>query len=119
MNEMKVVSITQTCSACPSQWEGKLEDGRMIYIRYQYGGLTIRVSVLPTDDVGEAVMGDYIFKKQIGEELDGFIGLNSIIDIIEKEHNLIFSTKKRFKDDPLTEYEMTHILENMEEAEKS
>lgn len=33
--------LTQTCGACPSQWEGELEDGRMLYIRYRWGYLSI------------------------------------------------------------------------------
>ncbi len=92
---MKVVSIIQTCGGCPSQWEGKLDDGRMIYIRYRYGGLAINISALPTDDVGEAVIGDYLFKKQVGENLDGYITLPEVISIIEKEHNLIWDSLHR------------------------
>jgi hypothetical protein len=88
---MKVISLIQTCSACPSQWEGKLEDGRMIYIRYRWGGLAIQISSQPTDDVYDAVAGDYLFKKYYhGGGLDGYITLPEVVDIIEKEHNLTF-----------------------------
>jgi hypothetical protein len=47
---MKLTSIEQTCLACPSQWEGKLKSGRMIYVRYRWGTLNICVSKFPTDD---------------------------------------------------------------------
>jgi len=41
MDLPKVVSIEQTCGACPSQWEGRLDDGRGLYVRYRYGKLKI------------------------------------------------------------------------------
>lgn len=36
----KVAYLEQTCTACPSQWEGKMEDGRYVYIRYRWGALS-------------------------------------------------------------------------------
>lgn len=71
--ELKIASLTQTCSACPSQWEGNLEDGRMIYIRYRHGWLSVSVSPKPTTDVSKAVMGESIYSESIGDDLDGFI----------------------------------------------
>jgi hypothetical protein len=41
--KLRVTSIRQTCDACPSQWEGTLEDGREIYVRYRWGILHIGV----------------------------------------------------------------------------
>ncbi len=32
-----VVSETQTCLACPTQYEGRLSDGRGFYFRYRHG----------------------------------------------------------------------------------
>lgn len=29
--------LTQTCIACPSQWDGETDDGRPVYIRYRHG----------------------------------------------------------------------------------
>jgi len=34
-----IVELVQTCNACPSQWEGRLADGRSIYIRFRHGEL--------------------------------------------------------------------------------
>lgn len=36
---MKLLRLKKTCEACPSQWEGELEDGRFIYIRFRWGNL--------------------------------------------------------------------------------
>lgn len=55
---MKLLHVTRTSIACPSQWEGVLDDGCMIYVRYRHGGLSIRKSKEPTDDIMKAVNGD-------------------------------------------------------------
>ncbi len=43
---MKVKSFTHTCLACPSQWEGFLDDDRPFYVRFRWGRLVIRVGVI-------------------------------------------------------------------------
>ena len=68
---LKVVKLIQTCYACPSQWEGTLDDGRMIYIRFRWGNLTISVSPTPTTDVYDAVGGEVIYSKRTSDGLDG------------------------------------------------
>ena len=70
---MKVRDIIKTCEACPSQWDGHFEDGRMFYVRYRWGHLIIRVSPDLTDNVHEAVEGKEILSKQVGDSLNGFL----------------------------------------------
>ena len=70
--------ITQTCFACPSQWEATLSDGRMLYIRYRWGHLGVCVSKVPTDDGMEAVGGNRVFGAQLGDEFDGVIGIDEV-----------------------------------------
>lgn len=68
VTRMKVKSIIKTCAACPSQWEGHLEDGRMFYIRYRWGWLTAEVSNKPTNNVSDAIrVGPPVFESEIGE----------------------------------------------------
>lgn len=50
---MEVIEIKQTCSAFPSQWEGKLKDGRMFTCHYRWGTLTIDISKEPTSNIYE------------------------------------------------------------------
>ena len=38
-----VVALTQTCLVMPSQWEGALEDGRWLYVRYRHALLRVGV----------------------------------------------------------------------------
>lgn len=79
---MKVIKLTKTCEACPSQWEGTLEDGRMIYIRYRWGYLSVRISEDKTEDIGDAVaLGDEIFGKQINERPLGFMDYEELVKL--------------------------------------
>jgi len=60
MEPLKVVSFERTCTACPSQWEGKLHDGRMFYVRERHGQLSVNVSPEPTDTTD----GDWLFTEK-------------------------------------------------------
>lgn len=50
-----IASITQTCFGCPSQWEGKTEDGKYIYMRFRWGHLRLDINdeTVASMDVGE------------------------------------------------------------------
>jgi len=50
----KVEKIEKTCSGFPSQWEVKLRNGKMIYIRYRWGCLEASISGNPTNDEGKS-----------------------------------------------------------------
>jgi hypothetical protein len=75
MNDATLVvrKLTQTCFACPSQWEAILDDGRMAYFRYRWGNLSIRVSDKPTEDVMDAAGGKEVFNMNLGGEWDGVL----------------------------------------------
>lgn len=69
----KVAALTNTCIACPAQWEGNLEDGRTVYVRYRYGGLSVGIG----KDIDEAIrngMSDQaLYANDVGDGLDGFM----------------------------------------------
>jgi hypothetical protein len=67
----RAVTCFQTCVACPSQWEGMLDDGRMFYIRYRSGWLSAEVSEKPTTDVMDAVGAQSIYGAEHGDGLCG------------------------------------------------
>jgi hypothetical protein len=75
---IKVVALTRTSIACPSQWEGTLEDGRTIYARYRHGELSLGVG----DDITQAVrngMSDQsLFADCLGDGLDGFMDFEEL-----------------------------------------
>lgn len=74
----KVVALKKTCIACPSQWEGILKDGRVVYARYRHGELSAGVG----DDVDEAIrngMSDQaLFADYVGDGLDGFMDFEEL-----------------------------------------
>jgi hypothetical protein len=39
----KLVTLKRTTWACPTQWEGKLEDGRILYARCRHGELSVGI----------------------------------------------------------------------------
>lgn len=44
LDKYKVKSCRKTCSACPSQWDIYTTDGKYIYARYRWGGLTLTLN---------------------------------------------------------------------------
>lgn len=95
---MIVKNIIKTCTACPSQWEGHLEDGRMFYARYRYGYLTIEISKEPTNDVEKAMLDDanLIYNKQLGDDFDGTMESETLI---EKMRECGFTFNKNIKNE--------------------
>lgn len=60
---MKIVKITQTLPAFPSQWDAWTDEGKYIYIRYRWGYLRL----------SEGVQGETIYSAEFGHELDGVL----------------------------------------------
>lgn len=74
--KVKVLELYHTCSACPSQWEGKTADGQYIYVRYRWGQLTIGAAkTFPA-----AVWEHNVFDKDIGDGLDGYMPYEEMIE---------------------------------------
>lgn len=87
-----ITSIKQTCKSSPSQWVVKLKDGRMMDIRYRWGVLSMRISESSTNDIFDVVVsGKQIFKKQIGDSLDGYMKTKDMLsylkEALEKGHS--------------------------------
>jgi len=74
----KVTNIVETCFACPSQWEGKTEDGHTIYIRYRWGHLSVRVSYSTSEDISDAVMGKEIISLSYGDGMSGVMSYEEL-----------------------------------------
>jgi len=69
-----VTSIRKTCNACPSQWEGTIDDGRVIYARYRWGTLTIVLG----KTLGEALRSPHIYEADLGDDLDGLLSYDQL-----------------------------------------
>jgi hypothetical protein len=85
-----VSSITQTCTACPSQWEGHFDDGNMFYCRYRHGILRIKCSVVPTSDVMEA-METLLLQKEFDELDSGIMTTEELLEIMKESGKFGFN----------------------------
>jgi hypothetical protein len=62
-----VVDLRQTCECSPSQWEGRTDDGRFVYVRYRWGWLQVGFGATLED----AVADDETYVRQLGHPMDG------------------------------------------------
>lgn len=58
---IKITKLVQTCTACPSQYEGWTDKGEYVYVRYRHGYLYIEVNE------------QRIFERSYGDSIDGFL----------------------------------------------
>lgn len=69
-----IEEIYKTCEACPSQWQGKLETGEYVYIRYRWGVLSIGYDA----DYNNAVLQNKV-TLSIGGDYDGTMSSSEMI----------------------------------------
>ena len=70
---MKVKALKKTTGDCPVQFEGTLEDGRMVYARYRDGLMSVSISAEATKNIYDAVRGKSLFYERVGEQFDGYM----------------------------------------------
>jgi hypothetical protein len=82
--------LCRTTDACPVQWEGFLDDGRAVYIRYRGARFRVYLSEQPTDSVFDAVGGKLILTETFADRdrLDGYLSDVEAANIL-KEHNML------------------------------
>ncbi len=80
---MEISDLIQTCGACPSQWECKTSNNRLMYVRYRWGSLSVSLSPVGSEDVMEAVSGKEIFYDKIGSAMSGDIEWEEVWDKIK------------------------------------
>lgn len=69
---MKIVELERTCWGFPSQWEGKLEDGRPVYIRFRHGQLVLSPGKIG-GDIWTAVGAPSLVDFQLGDPHSGLM----------------------------------------------
>jgi hypothetical protein len=84
MNKIRLISITQTCTACPSQWDAVTDDQRTVYIRYRWGYLSVRISKIEDHTEYAAVNGTEIFGLDYGDGLDGVMDQETLEKLTEE-----------------------------------
>lgn len=74
----RVVALQKTCIACPSQWDGVLEDGRAIYARYRHGALSVGVGDDPEEAVRNSWTEQALYADYVGDGFDGFMDFEEL-----------------------------------------
>jgi hypothetical protein len=67
---LRLIELVQTCSACPSQWEGETAEGLEFYARYRWGTLRWGLGYSPEDAARAAMESEGIV---LGDSLDGVL----------------------------------------------
>jgi len=80
-SKRRIICIAETCSACPSQWEGLTSDGQVVYIRYRWGNLYVGIG----DSQKEAVAAALENYRRIGDEYDGTMSTERMMDETERD----------------------------------
>jgi hypothetical protein len=86
---INVIKIVNTCSACPSQWEGLTDTNQQIYFCYRWGGLTVELGAI--DDMSKfgGVSGNYIFELGYGSSgFDGSMDYETLKSLVSEKINL-------------------------------
>src|SRR4051794_27890569 len=68
-----VIALEKTCTACPSQWEGTLADGRTLYARYRGGTLSVGLGQGIDEAVRNSSSEATFYFEHVGDGLDGFM----------------------------------------------
>jgi hypothetical protein len=74
----KVLTLKKTCLACPSQWEGTLDDGRAVYARFRHGHLSVGIGKTADQAVNNAMSDQALYEGDIGDGLDGFMDFEEL-----------------------------------------
>lgn len=83
LTDIKVATLIQTCSACPSQWDLITESGKEFYIRYRWGNLSVSMRD----------HGDYnlIYSRRHGDSCDGLMSSSELIKILSTKNFFDFT----------------------------
>ncbi len=73
-----MLTLKKTCLACPSQWEGALDDGRAVYARFRHGHLSVGIGETVEEAVNNAMSDGALYDKEIGDGLDGFMDFEEL-----------------------------------------
>jgi len=76
--------LYQTLDACPSQWEGFTDSGKLVYIRYRWGELSVYISLMPylKSMVDAIIIGDPFHLEQLGDDLDGELPFEELKEVL-------------------------------------
>jgi hypothetical protein len=75
---VQITQLKRTCIGCPAQWEGHLDDGSALYVRYRHGrlfagaGPSINDAIWPDSETA-AAGSRVLIERIVGHDMDGFL----------------------------------------------
>lgn len=87
----KIKTISQIGFMCPTQFEGNLENGDYIYIRYRWGNLSMEVN----DKI--------VYNENYGD--DGYAGVISLEEVLEQIEDLVMTDEVEWVTPEEVDYE--------------
>ncbi len=83
-----ITEIKCTCNVSPTQYEGKLDNGKMFYFRFRWGGLEISESETPTNEIDDAVTGKVVLEHQTDDQWNGSLSPEEVITYLASVYNI-------------------------------
>lgn len=77
----KIKELRKINELSPTEYEGILDTGQQIYIRYRWGKLIVRISYKPSNNILDAINGHEIFSVVLDDLFDSIIDDNRLIKI--------------------------------------
>lgn len=71
--------LVETCVACPTQYDVNLRDGRTLYFRYRFSRWQLHLD----GPAGPAVTGCLDDDDRPGGNMDGYLTLGEVLDLLE------------------------------------
>jgi hypothetical protein len=74
-----VVELRRTSAAGPSQWEGRLADGRSLYVRFRHDELSIHVGPIGSSVDAAVAASPWLDLDLSSEKWDGLIEIDDVL----------------------------------------
>jgi hypothetical protein len=100
----RVVALRMTCSACPSQWEGRFEDEQVLHAHYRWGELTVGIGDDVEGAIDNGLSEDAFYADHAGGGLDGVMSFEELkvhlYGLVEFPEGLVVEGEGKFRIDP-------------------
>jgi len=83
-----IANIECTCYGSPTQYEGKLDNGKMFYFRFRWGELSISESEHPTEEIDDAITGTIMLEHQTDDKWNGRLSAEEVITYLSGVYHL-------------------------------
>ena len=79
---MKLVALSRTCMACPSQWDGQLDNDRPVYFRHRSGKFRAYLGPVGGDAWSAVLAERPILECSYGDEWSGDMTDEQLVELL-------------------------------------